>query len=174
MQLHIIGDSKIGGLNISSYIRISRMWFFTMVWSKDMIVHLLLSVRRLLKCKNQRPCACMYVALWTIMDKPEIDPWLIFLDFQKKFYNSFDTTNSEKKEYNFYTNFKIALFVSKLAGCAKYVRSSKAEECVTGWCNRRSSSSLGLLCVARASDETNCQPKICAKILLISGKFLNI
>ena len=27
---------------------------------------------------------CMYVALWTIMDKPKIDPWLIFLDFQKK------------------------------------------------------------------------------------------
>ena len=91
MQLHIIGDSKIGGLNISSYIRISRMWFFTMVWSKDMIVHLLLSVRRLLKCKNQRPCACMYVCgTVDYYGQTKIDPWLIFLDFQKKFYNSFD------------------------------------------------------------------------------------
>lgn len=119
MQLHIIGDSKIGGLNISSYIRISRMWFFTMVWSKDMIVHLLLSVRRLLKCKNQRPCACMYVALWTIMDKPEIDPWLIFLDFQKKFYNSFDTTNSEKKRIQFLHQFQNRTFCIEISRLCK-------------------------------------------------------
>ena len=148
-----------------------------MVWSKDMIVHLLLSVRRLLKCKNQRPCACMYVC-GTVDYYGQTKNWPMtyLFGFSKKILQFFwqIDTDSDKKAYNFYTNLKIALFVSKLAGCAKYVRSSKAEECVTGWCNRRSSSSLGLLCVARASDETNCQPKICAKILLISGKFLNI
>ena len=76
----------------------------------------------------------MYVALWTIMDKQKLTHALSFWIFKKKFYNSFDKLILIliKKAYNFYTNLKIALFVSKLAGCAKYVRSSKAEECVTG------------------------------------------
>ena len=120
---------------------------------------------------------CLYVCMWhcgLLWTNQKLTHDLSFWIFKKNSTILLTLLILKKKEYNFYTNFKIALFVSKLAGCAKYVRSSKAEECVTGWCNRRSSSSLGLLCVARASDETNCQPKICAKILLISGKFLNI
>ena len=121
---------------------------------------------------------CLYVCMWhcgLLWTNQKLTHDLSFWIFKKNSTILLTLLILKKKEYNFYTNLKIALFVSKLAGCAKYVRSSKAEECVTGWCNRRSSSSsLGLLCVARASDETNCQPKICAKILLISGKFLNI
>ena len=74
----------------------------------------------------------MYVALWTIMDKQKLTHALSFWIFKKNSTILLTLLILKKKEYNFYTNFKIALFVSKLAGCAKYVRSSKAEECVTG------------------------------------------